>query len=445
MRVIIAILIFVAFGLNAQNQEQNTDSMDKTYEYLQKAKVKAAKKEIDVTVISVDISEFPVIKIIIEAYNKLGEPLNSLSADSLFVYEDGEPKEIIEVEKMPVPDIIEVDFIFMIDVTGSMQQKINQVRDNITKFSASLMKRGIDYRTGLILFSDEIERVYQPTNKVSDFLMWMEHVKATGGYDEKENALEALKTGIESIKFRKNAQKVLVLITDAPYHQSGEESKYGRTDETKESIIKKLQRTQTRLFAIVPEKLNQYEDIAELSRGNAYDIDYPFATILDNFSSQLTNIYTLKYSSEKESIPDSIQIAFFSGEEKRFVKKTIPIVELGRKLIIENLLFKLNKADLPEDVKELNILAEFMETKSNINILIEGHTDSWGSAAYNLRLSAQRAESVKNYLVGKGISESRIDIKGYGEERPIATNETEFGRKLNRRTEIIIFTEEKIK
>jgi outer membrane protein OmpA-like peptidoglycan-associated protein/Mg-chelatase subunit ChlD len=439
MRVIIALLILASFGLYAQSEK---DSNDKTYEYIQKAKVKSAQKEIDITVISVDISEFPMVKIIIEAYNKLGEPLNSLSPDSLYVYEDGVKKNILEVVKMPSPEKIEVDFIFMIDVTGSMQQKINQVRDNITKFSASLMKRGIDYRTGLILFSDEIERVYQPTNKVSDFLMWTENVKATGGYDEKENALEAIKTGVKNIKFRKNAQRVLVLITDAPYHQSGEDSKYGLTDQTTESIIEMLQRSQTRVFSIVPEKLNLYEKISELSRGNAYDIDFPFAKILDNFSTQLTNIYTLKYSSAKETIPDSIQIAFFSGAEKKFVKKTIPIVELGRKLIIENLLFKLDKADLPEDVKELNILAEFMESKDKISILIEGHTDSWGSATYNQRLSKLRAESVKNYLINKGISADRIDTKGYGEERPIATNETEFGRKLNRRTEIIIFTKE---
>lgn len=439
MRLYIAFLIVICLSLVsfAQNNK-NTDSIDKTYEYLQKAKVKAAKKEIEVTVRSVDISEFPVIKIIIEAYNRLGEPLQALSADSLFVYEDGEPKEIIEVEKLPVPDKIEVDFVFLIDITGSMQQKIDQVRRNISKFTSSLMSRGIDYRTGLIMFSDQIERVYQPTNRVSDFLYWLENVKARGGYDEKENALEAIEKAVEEIKYRNNAQKVLVMVTDAPYHEAGEESKFASTNQTTESIIKMLQRSQTRMFSIVPQKLKKYQQISEMTRGNSFDIDYPFSTILDNFSNQLTNVYSLKYSSAKETIPDSIQISFFSGTEKRLVKKTIPIVELGRKLIIENLLFKLNEDVLPDSVKELDILSEFMERKENVSILVEGHTDSWGSDAYNLKLSDRRAKSVKQYLVDKGIDEKRIQTKGYGESRPISTNETEFGRKMNRRTEIII-------
>ena len=340
--------------------------------------------------------------------------------------------------KLPSPDNIEVDFVFLIDITGSMQQKIDQVRRNVSKFTSSLMKRGIDYKIGLILFSDEIERVYQPTKDVLDFLDWLSLVKARGGKDEKENALEAIERGIEDIDFRQNANKVLVMVTDAPFHEADDIEGYGTTNHTKESIIKMLQINQTRLFSIVPPKLDEYREISKSSRGNTFDIDYPFSTVLDNFSNQLTNLYKLKYSSAKESIPDSIQISFFSGEQKKLVKKTIPIVELGRKLIIENLLFKTNKAELPPNVKELDLLAEFMEQKPNIAILIEGHTDNVGREEYNDYLSLKRAESVKNYLVEKGVDPIRIQTKGYGEQRPIATNATEFGRRLNRRTEIII-------
>lgn len=436
MKKNLIIILFIIFNKILFSQDSTNENQ--TYEYLEKAKIKSEIQEIEITVRSIDISQFPHIKLIIEAYNSLGEPIDKLNPESFKVYENGEPKEILEIIKLPVPKKTDVDFIFLIDITGSMQKKINQVRDNITEFTKNMMKRGIVYRIGLVLFSDLIEHKLQPTKNVDDFLLWLDKVKASGGYDEKENALEALETAVLDIDFRENAQKVLVLITDAPFHQEGEESEYGKTNHNTESIIKVMQKNQARLFSIVPQKLKQYKKMSELTTGNSFDIDYPFSKILNNFSNQFTNIFSVKYSSEKESVPDSIQISFFSGENKRLVKKTIPIVELGRKLIIENLLFKLNEAVLPAKVKELDILAEFMMRKENIGIMVEGHTDSWGSDAYNLKLSDRRAKSVKRYLVNKGIDENRIETKGYGESKPIATNETEFGRKLNRRTEIII-------
>jgi OOP family OmpA-OmpF porin len=79
-----------------------------------------------------------------------------------------------------------------------------------------------------------------------------------------------------------------------------------------------------------------------------------------------------------------------------------------------------------------------MTNKPNVVILVEGHTDNVGSNRINDALSKRRAESVKRYLVKKGISPRRIKTVGYGERRPIASNATEWGRRLNRRTEIVI-------
>lgn len=68
-------------------------------------------------------------------------------------------------------------------------------------------------------------------------------------------------------------------------------------------------------------------------------------------------------------------------------------------------------------------------------VQIEGHTDNTGDAELNTRLSQDRADAVRTYLVGKGIAEGRLSAKGYGPERPVATNETEEGREANRRVE----------
>lgn len=425
--------LFYLFSLSFAISQNN----DQKQSILEGAKIEADKKEISITVSSIDISRFPEVKLIIEAYNKLGYPLDTLNNENLFVFENGVAKKVLSVEKIQIAERVEVDFIFLVDKTGSMQQNIDQIRNNIRNFAANLMKLGIDYRLGLVYFSDDIEQIYQPTKNVDNFMQWLSDVKARGGGDEKENALEALEKASLNIAYRNAASKVAVLITDAPYHQQFETG-HGVTNQTTESIVKLLQKNEVRLFSIVPPKLEKYKYISEKTRGNFYDIDYSFSTILDNFSTQLTNLFALTYRSDQTAIPDSIEIALFNPQSKKLVKKTIPIVELGRKLIIENLLFQSASAELPNVVNELNILAEFLEAKPNVAIMIEGHTDNIGSNALNQTLSEKRAESVKQYLVSQGIDKMRIKIKGYGEDKPIATNSTEFGRRLNRRTEIII-------
>jgi outer membrane protein OmpA-like peptidoglycan-associated protein/Mg-chelatase subunit ChlD len=438
-RKILILLIIFLFTTNIKaqsNYNQGKDSLKKARDFLQDARIRSDSKEIQITIRNVDISGFPEINVIIEAFNILGQPLDTLIADKLTVLENGQEKKVISVKKISVKERVPVDFIFLIDKTGSMQKYINGVMTNISSFSTSLMRRGIDYRLGLVLFSDYVEKVYQPTDNVLTFLEWLSGVQARGGGDEKENALEAIKDATK-IQCRPSANKVAVLITDAPYVQRGEEGD-GVTGQTTESIINLMNENQIRVFAAVPPKLKNYKLICDKTRGTTYDIDYPFSTILDNFSTQLTNLFALKYRTDLPAIPDSINIALVNEKKQELVRKTIPIVELGRKLIIENLLYNTNSFDLPDSVKELEILKEFMTNKPNVAILVEGHTDSRGSHELNDALSFRRAESVKNYLVKKGINPLRIQTKGYGKRKPISGNETEFGRQLNRRTEIII-------
>lgn len=439
-RVIILLIIFIANTIFVSAQNPNypdkIDSSKYKREVLNEAKVKSVQKEIEITITNVDITKFPVIKVIVEAYNKAGLPLDTLYANNLTVLENGIEKPVISVEKITVKERVPVDFVFVIDKTGSMQKYIDAVRRNLSNFTNSLLKRGIDYRIGLIYFSDYVERINELTDNVGSFLGWLDEVKAYGGGDEKENALEAMYEATR-LKFRPSANKVLVLITDAPYHQKGEKGD-GLTSYTTETMIEHLNNENIRVFSIVQPKLQNYLAIAKSTRGNFFDLDYPFSTILDNFSSQLTNLFALKYRTDQPAIPDSINIALLNEKKLELVRKTIPIVELGRKLIIENLLYETNSWELTAKVQELEILNEFMKNKQNVVILIEGHTDNRGSNALNDKLSLMRAESVKKYLLDKGIDPNRIKTKGYGKRKPIATNDTDFGRQLNRRTEIVI-------
>ncbi|WP_340063322.1 OmpA family protein [Ascidiimonas aurantiaca] len=93
----------------------------------------------------------------------------------------------------------------------------------------------------------------------------------------------------------------------------------------------------------------------------------------------------------------------------------------------------------------LNKLSGIFREYSDTNILVEGHTDSTGSDDYNMQLSQRRAESVTGYLVSKGISSLRFSTSWYGETQPKYTNETAEGRSKNRRVEIAIVANEKLK
>jgi len=105
-----------------------------------------------------------------------------------------------------------------------------------------------------------------------------------------------------------------------------------------------------------------------------------------------------------------------------------------------------NKSDLrPEAQTNLADLATILNKYSDTNILIEGHTDATGSEDYNLDLSKRRAQSVANYLSLQQVIATRFTIMGYGETQPIADNETAEGRQANRRVEIAIMANDKLK
>ncbi len=115
--------------------------------------------------------------------------------------------------------------------------------------------------------------------------------------------------------------------------------------------------------------------------------------------------------------------------------------KVGTKIVLKNILYDFDKSTLrPESIEELDKLLEFLNTKPTLRIEISSHTDNKGSARYNKKLSEERAKSVVTYLVNKGIDINRLEAKGYGFDEPIATNDTDEGRQMNRRTEFMIIS-----
>lgn len=117
-----------------------------------------------------------------------------------------------------------------------------------------------------------------------------------------------------------------------------------------------------------------------------------------------------------------------------------PVSE-GKSMVLRNVFFESGEYELKDGSRvELDKLIGFLKTNPNIGIEIRGHTDIVGTESFNLTLSEKRAEAVYNYLITHGVDGKRLQYRGYGYSVPLAENESEKGRALNRRTEVKILT-----
>jgi OmpA-OmpF porin, OOP family len=143
--------------------------------------------------------------------------------------------------------------------------------------------------------------------------------------------------------------------------------------------------------------------------------------------------FCLKYCIDNVIIKNSTSVKTIDLDQ------VLNLLNIGESINFDNILFEFNKSELLQvSFSVLDQLVSYLNRYQNVNILIIGHTDNYGVDVYNQELSISRAKSVSDYLIDKGISNTRIQFKGMGCQEPITTNDTEVGRSLNRRVEIKI-------
>jgi len=121
------------------------------------------------------------------------------------------------------------------------------------------------------------------------------------------------------------------------------------------------------------------------------------------------------------------------------VNQSVFEVKKGDKVVLKHVLFVQSKAELlPESYVELDRLLATLKQNPRVTIEVSGHTDNQGARDLNIKLSEERAEKVKDYLVNHGIESKRINVIGHGPDKPISPNDTEENRRLNRRVEFEI-------
>lgn len=150
-------------------------------------------------------------------------------------------------------------------------------------------------------------------------------------------------------------------------------------------------------------------------------------------------------ANETERARQEAALAEQEAEELRREMEAMQAEQTDRGMVLTlgDVLFDLNRAELKASGEStVRRLEEFMAEYENRRVRVEGYTDSTGEASYNQRLSEQRAAAVSDALVGMGISRDRVETKGFGEQYPVASNDSSGGRQQNRRVEIVISDEE---
>ena len=148
------------------------------------------------------------------------------------------------------------------------------------------------------------------------------------------------------------------------------------------------------------------------------------------------------YVDKEKYLFQSLSFDYEQQEQLEPVIKDIYLeaVKVGRKTTLENVFFDVDKYELKEESKtELEKAFRFIKGNNSMRVEIGGHTDNSGSAIYNKTLSQKRAKAVYDYLINTlGLPKAQLSYKGYGQEKPVAPNDTKANKSLNRRIEFTI-------
>ena len=182
--------------------------------------------------------------------------------------------------------------------------------------------------------------------------------------------------------------------------------------------------------------------MANATDGASFDLGQSFASSVEALATSVTSLYSMKYLSQSTLAPDSVHIDLLrSDDHSVLATRKLLAMEPGRRFVFEDLQFAPNQTQLlNEFIPELERVVRLMHVRPSMRIRIEGHADSTGQAGTNMKISEGRAIAVKRYLMQSGIAPDRIETIGYAALRPVASNATEAGRRLNRRIEFLILT-----
>lgn len=334
-------------------------------------------------------------------------------------------------------DANDIAFTIVMDHSGSMgEERAYAVQNAVEKL---ILEKRDNEQFSLIKFDDDIVTESDLTNSKSELLG---SFKKTGldGFGGMTAVADGIEEGIEQLNDLPNGfEKVVLVFTDGWDNSS---------KMPEDSVIQIARRNGIRICAVdFGDNINpDYMKKFAYSTFGVYKHIYrtgEFKFVFDDLYNRIKNHYILEYKPQE------------FGEHKIYIKLCMPndtvmvaadfnntpdIGAIGTMAIN----FNFNKSSIRKESKDdIDQIFFLLKAYPSMKIELRGHTDNKNSSKdpdYNFKLSKKRAESVKAYLVQKGIDANRISTIGLGESRPIASNDTEDGRAMNRRTEFVVLS-----
>jgi Mg-chelatase subunit ChlD len=297
----------VTIGVSIMQGNQVLDTFDRLI-YLPRTPVSDTGLLVEIdTVIT---SDYPDIKFTFNTKDEeKGHFIYNLKKENVFLYENDNRITEFTLGKDTTGGLDQADIVFVLDVTGSMGNEIEDVKNNIIEFADSLSLQGIDYQLGLVTFLDVIENVYPFTNDVDLFHNRISDQHAHGGGDGPENSLDALDAAAD-FDFRDLADRIIIWITDADYHEQD-----GVTSKSKLDVLDKILANGITVNAIGTQNFKSayYDPITIPSGGNYYDIRGNFRDILldiSQFNSTPNNLISFISNSSEDQNSVKLELRY---------------------------------------------------------------------------------------------------------------------------------------
>jgi VWFA-related protein len=262
-------------------------------------------EDLSITIGQFDAENYPEITLYINVTDQNGNNVGGLEQADFKVTEDDAAVEIVDFAG--IGEARPVDIVYVFDTTGSMSEEINGVIQTSLAFADELESKGRDYRLGLVTFGDDIRGVYRSddtlTDRAEQFKEWVSALTANGGDGDPENSYGALKRATQ-MQFRASAQKIFILITDAPAHRYGDDPDGGVSftdpDLDPPRIQALLNDKSIAVYAITP-AMSDFTSLVDATGGRFYDLENnpDFTAIIGEIGSTIASQYRLTYRSPR--------------------------------------------------------------------------------------------------------------------------------------------------
>lgn len=262
-------------------------------------------EDLVITISQFDTSKYPEITLYVNVKDGTGKHVTNLTRSDFSVSEDDKAVEMVDFAGEGQARLVDIVYVF--DTTGSMSEEIKGVIRTSLAFADQLVSKGRDYRLGLVTFSDQVLQVYRQDDALSDqaeeFKGWVSGLKAEGGDGDPENAYGAIKRAAQ-MKYRDGAQKIIILITDAPPHKYGDADDGGQRfddpDLSSTRILDLLKGKGISVYAVTP-AYTEFTTLAADSGGQFYDlkVNPDFTSMIEEIGETLANQYRITYRSPR--------------------------------------------------------------------------------------------------------------------------------------------------